>query len=117
MGFYSDGKKIWHSDFGGTKVYDLATGSDEECAKGRISYRAGDKMALIRERGGWSAAKFGAKMHGETINTSDAVAFIDYPQEWAQIFDEVWRAFRDGYYVQNMHGRDWKAAHALTLIT
>ena len=109
MGFYSDGKKIWHSDFGGTKVYDLATGSDEECAKGRISYRAGDKMALIRERGGWSAAKFGAKMHGETINTSDAVAFIDYPQEWAQIFDEVWRAFRDGYYVQNMHGRDWKA--------
>ena len=108
-GFYSDGKKIWHGDFGGTKVYDLATGSDEECAKGRVSYRAGDKMALIRERGSWSAAKFGAKMHGEKINTSDAVSFIDYQQEWAQIFDEVWRAFRDGYYVENMHGRDWKA--------
>ena len=108
-GFYSDGKKIWHGDFGSTKVYDLATGSDEECAKGSVSYRYGDKMALIRERGSWSAAKFGAKMKGDKIDTSDAVAYIDYPQEWAQIFDEVWRAFRDGYYVENMHGRDWKA--------
>ena len=107
--FYSDGKKIWHGDFGSTKVYDLATGSDEECTKGSVIYRAGDKMALIRERGGWSAAKFGAKMKGDKIDTGDAVAYIDYPQEWAQIFDEVWRAFRDGYYVKNMHGRDWKA--------
>ncbi len=109
MGFFSDGKKIWHGDFGGTKVFDLATGKDEECAKGRMSYRAGNKMALIRGRDGLSAAKFGAKMTGEKINTDDAVAVIDYPAEWAQIFDEVWRAFRDGYYVQNMHGRDWKA--------
>ena len=108
-GFYSDGKKIWHGDFGGTRVYDLATGKDDECAKGMVSYRNGDKMALIRERGGVSAAKFGAKMSGEKIDTHDAVAFIDYSQEWPQIFDEVWRAFRDGYYVENMHGRDWKA--------
>ncbi len=109
MGFYSDGKKIWHGDFNSTKVFDLATGKDEECAKGRVSYRAGDKMALIRERGSLSAAKFGAKMQGEKIDTGNAVAIIDYPKEWAQIFDEVWRAFRDGYYVKNMHGRNWKA--------
>ena len=108
-GFYSDGKKIWHGDFGSTMVYDLATGADEECTKGMVSYRNGDKMALIRERGAYSAAKFGAKMKGDKINTGDAVAVIDYSREWPQIFDEVWRAFRDGYYVKNMHGRDWKA--------
>lgn len=30
-------------------------------------------------------------------------------QEWAQIFDEVWRRFRDFFYVDNMHGYDWVA--------
>ena len=36
------------------------------------------------------------------------IAPIDYSQEWAQIFDETWRAFRDGFYLENMHGADWK---------
>lgn len=30
-------------------------------------------------------------------------------QEFAQIFNEVWRRFRDFFYVQNMHGYDWEA--------
>lgn len=30
-------------------------------------------------------------------------------QEWEQIFDEVWRRFRDFFYVENMHGYDWEA--------
>ena len=29
--------------------------------------------------------------------------------EYAQIFDEVWRRFRDHFYVRNMHGYDWAA--------
>ncbi|HVN75610.1 MAG TPA: S41 family peptidase [Thermoanaerobaculaceae bacterium] len=30
-------------------------------------------------------------------------------QEWAEIFDEVWRRYRDFFYVTNMHGYDWRA--------
>ena len=30
-------------------------------------------------------------------------------EEWATIFDEVWRRYRDFFYVRNMHGYDWKA--------
>ena len=30
-------------------------------------------------------------------------------QEWAEIFDEVWRRYRDFFYVTNMHGYDWEA--------
>jgi tricorn protease len=30
-------------------------------------------------------------------------------QEWATIFEETWRRFRDFFYVKNMHGYDWKA--------
>ena len=30
-------------------------------------------------------------------------------EEWAQIFNEVWRRYRDFFYVENMHGYDWSA--------
>jgi tricorn protease len=29
--------------------------------------------------------------------------------EYAEIFDEVWRRYRDYFYVSNMHGYDWEA--------
>jgi tricorn protease len=37
--------------------------------------------------------------------------FVDrVPQEeWNQIFNEVWRRYRDWFYVPNMHGYDWAA--------
>ena len=30
-------------------------------------------------------------------------------EEWEQIFNEVWRRYRDWFYVSNMHGYDWEA--------
>lgn len=30
-------------------------------------------------------------------------------EEWNQIFNEVWRRYRDWFYVENMHGFDWEA--------
>lgn len=30
-------------------------------------------------------------------------------EEWAQIYDEVWRRYRSLFYAPNMHGYDWKA--------
>lgn len=30
-------------------------------------------------------------------------------EEWEQIFNEVWRRYRDWFYVSNMHGFDWNA--------
>ena len=30
-------------------------------------------------------------------------------EEWNQIFNEVWRRYRDWFYVPNMHGYDWAA--------
>ena len=108
-GFYCDGKKLWYAGRG-VRVFDFATGKDEECTDGRMTYRPGDKKAVISKGGKLQAVPVGPKMdRGEEIVTADMVSIIDYPQEWAQLFDEVWRAFRDGYYLENMHGRDWKA--------
>ena len=36
-------------------------------------------------------------------------AYVEYDKEWAQIYDEAWRAYRDGFYLENMHGVDWAA--------
>jgi tricorn protease len=33
-------------------------------------------------------------------------------QEWAEMFEETWRRYRDFFYVENMHGYDWKAIGA-----
>ncbi|MGA9770497.1 MAG: S41 family peptidase [Blastocatellia bacterium] len=30
-------------------------------------------------------------------------------EEWEEIFNEVWRRYRDWFYVTNMHGYDWEA--------
>lgn len=42
---------------------------------------------------------------------STAGLFVDRvpSEEWNQIFNEVWRRYRDWFYVSNMHGYDWSA--------
>lgn len=51
--------------------------------------------------GGWDQAA--------AISTSDLYVHRDPMAEWEQIFHEVWRRFRDFFYVENMHGYDWEA--------
>jgi tricorn protease len=41
------------------------------------------------------------------VSTATMVTEIDPVQEWNQIFNEVWRQYRDWFYVPNMHGFDW----------
>ena len=128
--YYCDGSKIWYGGRGGTKVFDFKTKKSEDCADGMLMYRYGDKKALLmgggRGRGpmpggpmpggpgaggsGISAVTLGPKIHAEgSIDLSNMVATVDYSQEWPEIYDDVWRAFRDGFYLENMHGRDWNA--------
>ncbi len=45
----------------------------------------------------------------QSVSTDGLQAEIDPRQEWAEIFDEVWRRFRDFFYVPNMNGYDWQA--------
>lgn len=45
------------------------------------------------------------------IDLSGLKMMTDPKQEWKQIFDESWRQMRDYFYVDNMHGVDWKAMH------
>ncbi|MBS3772287.1 MAG: PD40 domain-containing protein, partial [Bacteroidales bacterium] len=43
------------------------------------------------------------------LNLSELKVKVNPEEEWEQMFDELWRIERDYFYVENMHGADWKA--------
>jgi tricorn protease len=45
----------------------------------------------------------------KTLSTAGLVVDRIPAEEWNQIFNEVWRRYRDWFYVSNMHGYDWVA--------
>jgi tricorn protease len=45
----------------------------------------------------------------KTVSTSGLYVDRVPAEEWAQIFNEVWRRYRDFFYAPNMHGHDWEA--------
>ena len=53
-----------------------------------------------------------AKPEPKDIKLDGLFAEVDPKAEYAEIFREVWRRYRDHYYVQNMHGYDWNAIRA-----
>ena len=110
--FYSDGNKVYYSAAGGTKAFDLKTQKEETVADGAsFTLTDGSKKALFTKGRQLFVADFPTAKANlkEAVSTKDMVAHVDYMEEWAQIYDEVWRAFRDGFYLENMHGIDWKA--------
>jgi len=73
------------------------------------------EKALIRMEGGWWIAS----VTGDEVETEKGKLAIDKIQvkidpreEWAQIFDEVWRINRDYFYDPQIHGVDWNAMKA-----
>jgi tricorn protease len=44
----------------------------------------------------------------ENVSLAGMVTRVEPRQEWRTIFDEVYRRFRDYFYVANMHGYDWE---------
>ena len=109
--FYCDGKSLWYGGRGGTRVFTFETEEDESCGDGMMDVTPGASKALVRKGGDLYAVKIGPKMDVKPKDkiALDLVTTVNYQEEWAQLFDEIWRAFRDGYYLENMHGRDWKA--------
>jgi tricorn protease len=110
--FYADGDKVYYNRGGSTFVYDLDKKKEESVADGaQMWVEPGGKKAGFFKGGQVYITDIpsGKASLDKAVNFSDMKITTDYPKEWAQIFDEAWRAFRDGFYVENMHGVDWKA--------
>lgn len=109
---FSDGKCVWYYGNGGTHAYDLENMKDNTVASGAMMVASSgtDNVMYMKGRSIYMGKLSSAPASlDKAVDLSDMVAPVDYGQEWAQIFDEAWRAFRDGFYVANMHGVDWKA--------
>lgn len=74
----------------------------------------GDGRVLLRDKAGKRALAHldgDLKIAGEAQPVVlDALTSLVVPrQEWATIFSEAWRRYRDFFYDPQMHGHDWKA--------
>ncbi len=72
--------------------------------------RDGSKL-LVRQGPGFNiyeATPVGDRTR-KPVSTAGLVVDRVPAEEWNQIFNEVWRRYRDFFYVPNMHGYDWVA--------
>jgi tricorn protease len=72
--------------------------------------RDGGKV-LVRQDQAWEvydATPSGASTK-KTVSTAGLMLEKDPVAEWKDIFEEVWRRYRDFFYASNMHGYDWEA--------
>jgi tricorn protease len=95
------------------RFYDLKEREEKTAVKQAGAYALSNdgKKLLVRERGGAFKLYDAKPKPGDAKTVSTGGLQVDRvpAEEWAQIFDEVWRRFRDFFYVENMHGYDWKA--------
>lgn len=78
---------------------------------GGYALSADGSKVLIRGAAGFSlydATPAGAGTK-KTVSTAGLMVDRVPVEEWSQIFNEVWRRYRDWFYVENMHGYDWDA--------
>jgi len=92
-----------------------------------------EESELVADVDGWAVSRDGSKVlvrgggkekgfklwearpkakDPKSVSTKELVVDRVPAEEWATIFDEVWRRYRDFFYVRNMHGYDWKAIGA-----
>ncbi len=114
--------KVYYNSFsfnarrgGGTaKMYDLKKKTETELGESlRFSLSSNGKKMLVSKRDTYSVIDLptGKISMEKTVDLSGMKVWVDYRQEWRQIFDESWRQMRDFFYVENMHGVNWQAMH------
>ncbi len=97
------------------KVYDLAEGEETTLLEDVASYQLsadGKRLGIVQSGPrGMRFSILDAKPGAEPtpVSTDGMLATIDPRAEWAQVFHEAWRLYRDFFYAENLHGVDWPA--------
>ncbi len=96
------------------RVFNLKTKKEAELgSKMLFTISANHKKMIVRQNGKYAVIDLpeGKVDMKKTVDLTGMQVLTDYQQEWKQIYDESWRQMRDFFYVENMHGLDWKAMH------
>ncbi len=94
------------------RIFDLKERKEAELAADAGGFALSRDGAKVLVRQGPAFKLYDAKLKAgepKAVATDGLVVDRVPAQEWAQIFDEVWRRYRDFFYVENMHGYDWRA--------
>ncbi len=110
------GGKVYYSEFKDgrkAKVYDLKEKKETYLGDFAFSLSSNHKKMLAHEGKKWAVIDLPSQpvKLDKTVDLSGMKVWVDYSSEWKQIYDESWRQMRDFFYVENMHGLDWKAMH------
>ncbi|MCF8297579.1 MAG: PDZ domain-containing protein [Saprospiraceae bacterium] len=96
------------------KMFDLKTKKESVLGEGLgYSISANNKKMLISKGGKYYIIDLPSSKItlDEAVDVSNMQLIVKKKEEWKQIYDESWRQMRDFFYVENMHGVDWKAMH------
>ena len=94
--------KSW--SFKERKSKDVFEGVDD------IALAADGDTVLVRKGKGYKHIDLNDdKPDAKEVKTDALFALVDPKAEYAEVFREVWRRYRDHFYVTNMHGYDWQA--------
>ncbi len=74
---------------------------------GGVALSADGKYAFVRQNGAMKRVEIAAPEEPGDISLDNLIVYRAPAEEWPVIFDEVWRRFRDYFYVDNLHGYDW----------
>lgn len=92
-------------------VYDLKKQKETELGEiNGYEISADEKKILVSTNGNYYITDLpkGKLDLSSSLNLNDLKMNLTRTEEWAQIFDQAWRQMRDFFYVENMHGVDWK---------
>ena len=83
---------------------------EEKIARAAISING--EQLLLRQEGKFFRTTFEkayeSKKAGTPVDLSGMAYEVKPREEWAQIFEDTWRWYRDFFYDKDMHGRDWQ---------
>lgn len=102
--YYSSGAEIMKISMKDLKISTVTRGR-------LMAFALASKKALLNDGGKMFVVGAPSWKGDKQVDMSQVKVYVDYPQEWAQIFNETWRVFRDGFYLPTMHGRDWNFIH------
>jgi tricorn protease len=107
-----DGGVLYISDGKLTK-YNIAEEKEEVILEKAVQAQvsADGKMMLYRSGGDFGITKIapGQKPDAGKLKLNNLEMKIDPAKEWQQIYNDAWRIYRDYFYVNNLHGVNWKA--------
>jgi tricorn protease len=95
------------------RIYAIKERKETTLADGIGGYTLSTDGSKLMVRQGPGFTLMDANPQGDrtkkTVSTANLYVDRVPAEEWAQIFGEVWRRYRDFFYVPNMHGYDWEA--------